>query len=95
MARKDMTYEEALHAMQSGVAMEHSLKGMSDASPKQIRVGINSAMVNDCALVRILIDKGLLTEAEYTEAVRREMILEVERYEARLSAQTGSQVTLW
>lgn len=41
-------YKRLLHAMQSGVAF---LKDKGDQSPKHLRVGINSAMVNDAALV--------------------------------------------
>lgn len=49
-----LTYEQALHGMQSGVAYEHS-NGSPDGSPKHLRVGINSAQVNNAALARLLI----------------------------------------
>ena len=77
-----LTYEQALHGMQSGVAYEHS-NGSPDGSPKHLRVGINSAQVNNAALARLLIDKGIITMDEYVEAVRVEMVHELERYEAR------------
>jgi len=93
MARDDMTYEEALHAMGSGVAMEHAI-GIGDGTPKQLRIGINSAMVNDLALARLLIAKGIITVEEYSEAVRVAMVEEVVRYERRLSDRLGKSVTL-
>jgi hypothetical protein len=69
--------------MQSGVAYELG-KDESSASPKHLRVGINSALVNDAALVRLLVKKGLITEAEYMEEVRLEMCREVDRHQARI-----------
>jgi hypothetical protein len=91
--RTDRTYEQAMHAMQSGVAFEHG-RGSQDGSPKHLRVGVNSAMVNQAALVRLLIEKGLITEAEYVEAVRLEMNAEANRYEQRIQQATGSTVEL-
>lgn len=38
-----LTYEQALHGMQSGVTFEHS-QGSPDGSPKHLRVGINSTV---------------------------------------------------
>ena len=77
-----LTYEQALHGVQSGVAYEHS-KGSPDGSPKHLRVGINSAHVNNAAIARLLIDKNIITMDEYEEAGRVEMVHELERYEAR------------
>ena len=77
-----LTYEQALHGVQSGVDYEHS-KGSPDGSPKHLRVGINSAHVNNAAIARLLIDKNIITMDEYEEAVRVEMVHELERYEAR------------
>lgn len=92
MATDKERYLQAAHAMQTGVALEHA-RGSDDATPKHLRVGINSALVNDAALVRLLIDKGVLTLAEYERAVADQMEREVADYEARLSA-TGTQVKL-
>jgi len=82
--RTHLTYQEALHAMQSGVAYEMN-KDLKITDPKHLRVGINSAMVNDAALVRLLIKKGLFTLEEYEEELRLEACREVDRYETRLS----------
>ena len=86
-------YLDAGHAVQSGVAMEHELGG-TDGSPKHLRTGINMALVGQAAIARLLIDRGIFTEDEYLEALADEAEREVARYEARLSAKTGTRVTL-
>lgn len=77
-----LSYMTAMHGVQSGIAHEMG-KGSNLAEPKHLRVGIDSAMVNDAAVARLLIDKGIFTVAEYEEAVRREANREVQRYEGR------------
>lgn len=87
-------YVAAAHAMQSGVAAEHA-RGSRDGEPKHLRVGVNSALVAQGGLARLLIDKGLITEAEYTAAVADAMEAEVARYEEILRQRLGhSGVTL-
>lgn len=87
-------YKRLLHAMQSGVAF---LKDKGDQSPKHLRVGINSATVNDAALVRVLIAKGIVTLEEYFEALVEEVKREVERYRQMIAREQGvdpSQINL-
>lgn len=79
--------------MQSGVAFEQGFDP-SDGSPKHLRVGINAAMSDHGGLVRLLIEKGLISEDEYTKAIADEMEREKERYEARLSEHYGKKITL-
>lgn len=86
-------YELLTHAMQTGVAYEIGLP--SDASsPKHLRVGVNSAMVNDAAMTRLLVEKGIITELEYLRAIRDEMKREVKRYEELLAKHYGTTVSL-
>lgn len=87
------TYREALHAMQSGVALEmrHLTK---DTEPKHLRVGINSAFCDHAVLVKLLMDKGIITEMEYAAAITQEMNEEVARYEERLSVMLNTKITL-
>jgi hypothetical protein len=88
--RNDLSYDAAMHGVQAGVAMEMNAQ-MNDAhTPKHLRVGINSAMVNDAAMVRLLVKKGLITEEEYAEEVRLEANRELDRYEDRLRAALGN-----
>jgi hypothetical protein len=87
------TYEEALHAMQAGVAIEQS-SGSQDGTPKHLRVGINARACDHAALVRLLIAKGVFTEDEYMVAITDEMNAEAERYEFRLMFQMGKKISL-
>jgi hypothetical protein len=79
--------------MQSGVKMEMEL-GAAATEPKHLRVGVNSALVDSAALAELLIAKGLITEAEYLEAIAVGMEREARRYEQILSERTGTNVTL-
>jgi len=86
-------YAAAAHAMQSGVAMEMN-HNPGPTQPKHLRVGINSAMAEHSALAKLLIDKGLISEDEYLEAIADGMEREARSYEERLSAHFGTTVTL-
>ena len=86
-------YEAAAHAMQSGVAMEMNHRS-APTEPKHLRVGINAAMADQAGLVMLLISKGIITEAEYIEAVAESMERERKRYEERLTELLGAKVTL-
>jgi len=87
------TWKELGHAMQSGVAMKMNLEP-SESTSKHLRVGVNAAMCDHAGLVRLLIEKGLITEAEYEAAITAEMGREVERYEAWLTERLGRPITL-
>lgn len=71
-------YEAAMHGIQSGVAYEIEVLGLekAGASPKHLRVGVNSAMVTDHAIATLLIAKGIFTEEEYAEAVAKSAEME-------------------
>jgi hypothetical protein len=80
-------YEEACHAMQTGVALAMQKAGgpgAGDTSPKHLRVGVNSAMIQVTALVSVLVKKGVFTLDEYTDTLVEEMNNEVSRYEDEL-----------
>jgi len=83
-------YTDRLHAMQSGVAMKMNYEP-AETSPKQLRVGVNSAMCDHAALVRLLLEKGIISEADYVAAVTEDMGREVTRYEAWLNERLGAQ----
>ena len=89
-------YIAAAHAMQSGVAMdmETDTRSQGATTPKQLRVGINSALVDVSGFAKLLIDKGLITEDEYVEAMAVAMEAEAARYEKILSDRFGKPVTL-
>lgn len=93
-------YQAAAHAMQSGVRLKMSREGAPDdgelcpghASPKHLRVGVNSAMSDQGALVRLLLAKGIIDLEEYEEAVADAMEREVQTYRDELGL--GPNVTL-
>lgn len=85
-------YLKAMAAMTNGVAMKLSLdqqdsgtEALHDCHPVHLRTGINAAMVEHAALARLLMDKGIFNEEEYTGVLADEAELEQLRYERRLS----------
>lgn len=81
--RNDLPYHEAMHGVQTGVEIEMN-SGSKATHPKHLRVGVDSAMVNDAALARLLVKKGLFTWEEYREEIRLEANRELDRYEDRV-----------
>lgn len=90
---KIQRYESLMHAIQTGVATEMGL-GSKDTTPKHLRVGINSGLVNQAGLVNLLVQKGIITEDEYFDAIITEAEAEVKRYEDRLFEKTGTTIHL-
>lgn len=86
-------YQDAAHAMQSGVAAKMGIDAR-DTEPKHLRVGINSALRDSATLARLLIAKGLITEAEYVAAQADGMEEEAEMYRLWLEERTGAKITL-
>ena len=85
-------YRAAVHAMQSGVAMKMNYEP-GETTPKHLRVGVNSAHVSIAALVKLLIDKGIITLDEYTAANADQMEIEAESYRAWLQQRLGGNGT--
>lgn len=84
--------------MQSAVAffMESHLtgdKGRKATSPKHLRVGVNSAMMECSAVSRLLMAKGVITEEEYFTALAEGMEAEVSGYEEQLPPELKGKVT--
>ena len=78
MATKE-EYVGNVHAMQSAVAAKMAIDP-AETTPKHLRVGVNSAMCDQAALVQLLVAKGVITIEEYGDAITQEMAREVERY---------------
>lgn len=94
IAEAQARYERAAHAMQTGVKMDQET-GSDDGTPKHLRTGINSALVDVSAMAGLLLKKGIFTEEEYFEAIAYAMEKEVARYETLLSKKlNGAKVTL-
>lgn len=86
-------YEEAAHAVQSGVAMEMNYRP-EPTQPKHLRTGIDLTKAEVGGLVRMLIAKGVFSEEEYMEAIALGVEEEQASYEKRLSDLLMSKVTL-
>lgn len=81
-------YEALCHAMQSGVAAVMNYD-VQPTTPKHLRVGVNSALVDSGALAKLLMAKGVISELEYYTALRAGMRAEVENYKTYLAARMG------
>lgn len=86
-------YKGEMGKMQSGVMATHAYNA-TDGEPKHLRVGINAAMVNHDALVRLLIECGIINEYHYLTELVASAKREREGYEERLSKHYGSKVVL-
>jgi len=64
-------YLNAMHAQQSAIAFEIERLGEANAgsSAKHLRVGMNSALGDQAGLAKLLIEKGLITEQDYLNAI--------------------------
>ncbi len=82
-----LTYLEAAHGIQTAVKFTvakdpHLRSEGASHSPGHLRAGVNMAMVEHSALAGLLLDKGMITEDEYAEALRLSANEEVAKYEA-------------
>ena len=92
MSDKDR-YDAAAHAVQSGIASRIALDPKF-ASPKDLRVGLDCGKADMEGLARLLIAKGVFTEAEYGAAMADAMEAEKGRWEADMSTRMGRKVSL-
>lgn len=86
-------YYDAANAMQAGVKAKAAYTD-DETNPIDLRVGVNSAMVEHAALADLLMEKGIITEEEYQNSLAEVMAKEKARYEAELSAHFKSNITL-
>lgn len=85
-------YRHHAHRMQCGVKL---LENYELETTRSLRTGINSAHVTDLAVGELLIAKGVITRAEYHEALAAAMEIEAERVQKEVqkfvpNAQLGS-----
>lgn len=81
-------YARLAHAIQSAVALSHT-RGSPDGSPKHLRTGVNLAMCDIGSIGRLLVRKGVVTEAEYFEAVLDGLRRELDTYEQQYGVKFG------
>lgn len=100
LVEKRALYAHLCHAMQSGVKTDigtwKPTPGDTEhgTSVTHLRVGVNSAHCDHSALVKILIDKGIITEEEYFDAAIFTMVEEVKDYERKLSKRLNTDINL-
>lgn len=83
-----------LHGIQTGIAQLMGMGKANDTTPKHLRVGLNNALVEHGALVRLLIEKRIIDEWEYFEMYKKMLIEERTRYEEEISSYLGAKITL-
>lgn len=94
-------YTAAAHALQSATKVVLDLDAAggpilpetSSGSPKHLRVGLDLRAADHGALVRLLIAKGVFTEAEYLEAIANAAEQEARDAATRASQRLGRPVT--
>ena len=86
-------YIALMHAMQTGVATKMSFDP-SETSPKHMRAGTNSAILQTSALTKLLMDKGIITELEWWTVLVEFAENEVRLYQEAISAMMGEQIYL-
>lgn len=77
-----LSYEEAVHGVQSAIRYEMTQRynRSADDVEKHLRVGIDARAADAQGLAALLIKKGVFTEAEYVEHIRLAMNEELARY---------------
>lgn len=83
-------YLELTHAIQTGVGLDHG-SGSNDGSPKHLRTGLNLAKCENAALAYLLVEKGVITEAEIFDAIIAKLEEEKSAYQEMLKQRYGGQ----
>jgi hypothetical protein len=86
-------YLAAMHKVQSGVAAKMEIDP-KDVTPKSLRVGVNSSLLNNGALLHLLIDKGIITHEEFLEVLVDYAEREALMYEQLLSERYHTNIHL-
>lgn len=81
-------YFGAVHAVQSGVAMEMEF-GSPAATAKHLRTGLDVGKAEFGGLAKLLISKGIITEDEHYAAITEAVEQEQADYERRLTEKFG------
>lgn len=81
-------YVKLAHAMQTGIASCIAV-GWTGATQKHLRVGIDTSKSDHGALVKLLLEKGVITEEEYGRALLEGLENEVKGFERLFEQLTG------
>ena len=102
MEADDAAIKAAMHAVQTGVKALQQLDPACalyepETSPKHLRVGVNSALIDSGVCVELLVEKGIITRAEVLAKLRHFWEKEAMRYRVKVAQKMGlppDQVTL-
>lgn len=87
-----LSYEEAGHGVQTAIAFKMG-QGEKATEPKHMRTGIDMSKADMLGLVELLIDKNIITSAEYLEAIRlsanQELALHEEEVQQKYNIKTS------
>ena len=77
-------YRSKMHAVQSSVLFDIETNGANGAAAdsKHLRTGLNAVMTDVGSLLKLLLDKGFITEDEMHKAILDGLDREIKRYEA-------------
>jgi hypothetical protein len=95
-----LTYEQAAHGVQSAIQFEQGQDAFYVNNPasadkaKHLRVGLDMSKADMLGLALLLMDKGVFTQEEYVEYMRRAANEELARYEEHVNTVYGGGVTL-
>ena len=84
-------YIAAAHAVQSGIKYA---KDKSFMEPKHLRVGIDTAKVEQGGLATLLIEKGIITKEEYMKAIADAREAEKVKWENKISEEYNAEIKL-
>lgn len=89
-------YENAMHAIMTGVGYVQTFDP-NERDVKHLRTGINSALISNGALTRLLIDRGIFTEEEWYKTLADVAEHDVKTYQEMLKRHYGgeTEVTLY
>jgi hypothetical protein len=87
-------YETAAHRIQTAIAVLIGRDpNYSGIDPKHVRVGIDLSKSDMAGLARLLIAKGIFTEAEYIDAITTAATQEADAYEKTVQSVLGHRGT--
>ena len=87
-------YRHLMARMQTGVAVLLAHRAEPGCQPKHLRVGVNAALCDGSALAKLLIAKGVISEAEYLKAIADEAEREASEYQDRVRTLLGPTATI-
>ena len=93
LTKLQMKYARLMHAMQTGIAvlMNYNPK---ETEPKHLRVGVNSALLDSSAVVKLLVSKGIITELEYFRELVALVQADLDSYQEQIQKITGTKIVL-